>query len=53
MSCLVTLLLDITLYYFQIIIKYRFSFSFSFGYPDPAYLGRVKEELKAKGIVPE
>lgn len=22
----------------------------SFGYPDPKYLSRVKEELKAKGI---
>ena len=26
---------------------------FSFGYPDPDYLNRVKDELKAKGIFPE
>lgn len=25
----------------------------NFGYPDPTYLKRVKEELAAKGIIPD
>jgi len=30
-----------------------FVLCFSYGYPDATYLQRVKEELAAKGVVPE
>lgn len=28
----------------------NFCFPYSYGYPDPTYLARVKDDLRAKGI---
>ena len=36
--------------YIKLLYNISLTISLSYGYPDPNYLHRVKEELKAKGI---
>ena len=52
LSCFRECVLNKSSVNFQALLIYS-SYISSFGYPDPDYLNRVKDELKAKGIFPE